>query len=221
VEALGPQRFGDLRAEGLSLDEAMGRHEGAEASVFRRDGDYWTLAHSGRAVRLKDNKGLRYIAHLIAHPDREFHVLDLVTAEQGVDASARATAADVDGLRPSAESEELLDGRSRREYLRRVEDLRAEVEEAQGWGDAERAARLTEELEFLLNQLAGGVGLGGRARKAVSDADRARWAVSKAVDRAIARIKAEHPDLAQHLSESLRTGTFCSYSPSGPVSWAR
>lgn len=45
--------------------------------VFRKESDYWTVGCDGIAVRLKDTRGLGYIAHLLRHPGAEFHVLDL------------------------------------------------------------------------------------------------------------------------------------------------
>jgi tetratricopeptide (TPR) repeat protein len=49
-----------------------------ETSVFRLEGDYWSVGFEGRTVRIRDLKGMRYLAQLLAHPGREFHVLDLV-----------------------------------------------------------------------------------------------------------------------------------------------
>src|ERR1700733_9816176 len=46
--------------------------------VFRREGDYWTVGFEETSFRLKDAKGLAYVAHLLRHPDVSFHVLDLV-----------------------------------------------------------------------------------------------------------------------------------------------
>ena len=40
-------------------------------TVFRREGEYWTVAYEGSVVRLKDTKGLRHLARLLAHPARE------------------------------------------------------------------------------------------------------------------------------------------------------
>ncbi|MGA9723243.1 MAG: AAA family ATPase, partial [Candidatus Binatus sp.] len=45
--------------------------------LFRREGEYWTVGYGGVTCRLKDMKGLGYIAHLIAHPGHRIHVLDL------------------------------------------------------------------------------------------------------------------------------------------------
>ena len=36
--------------------------------VFRREGDYWSVAFEGHTVRLRDLKGLRYLARLLADP---------------------------------------------------------------------------------------------------------------------------------------------------------
>src|SRR3984957_17007969 len=49
-----------------------------EQAIFRKEGEYWTVGRSGNAFRLKDTKGLGYLAHLLRHPAVEFHVLDLV-----------------------------------------------------------------------------------------------------------------------------------------------
>src|ERR1700720_597753 len=45
--------------------------------VLRREGEYWTVGYGGKSLRLKDTKGLGYLAHLLRHPAIEFHVLDL------------------------------------------------------------------------------------------------------------------------------------------------
>ena len=46
--------------------------------VFRREGDYWTIAYDAAVVRLKDAKGLRYLEPLLRHPGRSFHVAELI-----------------------------------------------------------------------------------------------------------------------------------------------
>ena len=48
-----------------------------EQAIFRKEGEYWTVGRGGNAFRLKDTKGLGYLAHLLRHPAVEFHVLDL------------------------------------------------------------------------------------------------------------------------------------------------
>src|SRR5262249_60607064 len=54
-----------------SMTAAPGRPSGG--NVFRREGEYWTIAYGGTAIRLRDTKGLGYIACLLAHPGGEGH----------------------------------------------------------------------------------------------------------------------------------------------------
>ena len=56
-------------------------------NVFRQEGDYWSISFQGHTVALRDLKGLHYLARLLAHPGREFHVLDLVASGVAPDAA--------------------------------------------------------------------------------------------------------------------------------------
>src|ERR1700689_22695 len=48
-----------------------------QQAFFRKEGEYWSLGYREKSFRLKDTKGLGYLAHLLRHPGTEFHVLDL------------------------------------------------------------------------------------------------------------------------------------------------
>ncbi len=61
--------------------DALDEQPVAGANVFRREGDYWSVIFDGHTVRVRDLKGMRYLARLLADPGREYHVLDLVAAE--------------------------------------------------------------------------------------------------------------------------------------------
>src|SRR6202035_212310 len=50
----------------------------AQKGVFRKEGEFWTVGYGGKGFRLKNTKGLGYLAHLLRHPAAEFHVLDLM-----------------------------------------------------------------------------------------------------------------------------------------------
>jgi hypothetical protein len=52
-------------------------HVSANAHVFRREGDYWTIIHQGRVLRLRDTKGLRHLARLLHQPDEPVRVTEL------------------------------------------------------------------------------------------------------------------------------------------------
>lgn len=68
------------------------------------------------------------------------------------------------------------------------------------------------EREALVDQLAAAYGLGGRMRRGSDPIERARSTVTKQIHGAIARIAQAHPSLALHLTNSLRTGRYCTLS---------
>jgi non-specific serine/threonine protein kinase len=193
-------------------------------SVFRAEGEYWTVLFETETFRLKDAKGLHYLAYLLQHPGREFHVLDLVRTEAGGERSRRASrSARGDDLRVvgSVDAGPLLDERAKASYRARLRELEDDLNEATEWADPGRAASVRAEMDFLADELAGAVGLGGRDRKAGSAAERARVNVTRAVHAAIGRIRKHSTALADHLDATVHTGTFCSYTPDprSPVSW--
>jgi pimeloyl-ACP methyl ester carboxylesterase len=188
------------------------------AMLFRREGDYWTVAFGGKVVRMRDAKGLGYLARLLRHPHQEFHVLDLLV---GAASRPEATARE-DGLAASTpDAGVVLDEPAKHAYRQRIAELEAEIEEARRWHDPERTARAEGELDALTRELSRAVGLGGRDRRAASDSERARVSVTKAVRGAVRRLEDQHPELGRHLSVAVHTGTFCAYDPDPrlPVHW--
>jgi len=51
----------------------------ATASICK-EGEYWTVSFAGSTLRLRDSKGLAYLAQLVRYPEHSLHALDLVTA---------------------------------------------------------------------------------------------------------------------------------------------
>ena len=171
--------------------------------VFTREGDYWSVQFQRSVVRLRDVKGLTYLAELVRSPGREFHVLELVAQERGIGSGSEVI----------GHAGELLDHQARAAYRARLKDLSEDLEEAQTMCDEGRVAVLQAEIDSLIDQLAGAVGLGGRSRLASSANERARVSVTNALRRALARIQQAHPALANHLASSIQTGSFCVYQP--------
>jgi tetratricopeptide (TPR) repeat protein len=173
--------------------------------VFEREGDYWTLAHAGEVVRVRDLRGLSYLAALLARPHDSIPALDLIAevAPRELEAPAAFT----------GDAGELLDADARRAYVARLRELSAELEEARDDGDIGRAERLAAESELLQQELSRAFGLTGRARVAGSAAERARVSVTRAIRKAIDEVERVHPALGKHLRQSVRTGRLCSYEP--------
>ncbi|QBI18470.1 hypothetical protein ER308_02075 [Egibacter rhizosphaerae] len=195
----------------------------APAEQFRREGDYWTIAFDGMLVRLRDTKGLGYLARLLANPGRELHAIDLERTEAPPDARRSAPSADDDltARRDLGDAGALLDEQAKAAYRARLAELEADLEEAERHHDPERASRAREEFDFLTSELTRAVGLGGRDRHAASHTERARLNVTRAIRAAMAKIADTHPTLGEHLRATVRTGTYCSYTPDprAPIRW--
>lgn len=197
--------------------------ESARKAIFRREGEYWSIGLDGPSARVRDAKGMRYLAVLLARPGAEMHVLDLVAADRGADAPSKHREATTEGLARTGmgDAGEILDAEARQAYRERLRELDSDLAEAEDWNDPERVAPLRSEREFLVRELAAAVGLGGRSRVAASAAERARLNVGKAIRSSIQRIDAHSPALGGHLGVSVHTGTFCSYMPDPglSISW--
>lgn len=194
-----------------------------KTATFVREGDYWTIDYAGEQTRLKDIKGLRYLVQLLKVPGQEVHVLDLAAIVEGGTpvVGGRAHVQDdlmSDGL---GDAGEILDATAKAAYKQRLVDLREELDEALEFNDPERAARAQDEIDALVDQLAGGVGLGGRDRKAASQAEKARVNITKSVKDALKKIDQNHKLLGEHLRTTIRTGAYCAYLPDPrmEISW--
>jgi hypothetical protein len=218
IQALrGVEAGGTAPAERAAAPELPG-------NVFRREGEYWTVAYEGSVVRLKDTKGLRHLARLLTHPAREFHVTDLEAADSGAASPEQGEKARSRELEPRpdlGDAGELLDAQAKAAYKARLDELRAELEEAEGFNDPARATKAREEMEFLVGELARAVGLGGRDRRAASHAERARLNATRAIRAAMANLSRANPSLGRHLAATIRTGRYCSYTPDprAPLTW--
>jgi AAA ATPase-like protein len=189
-----------------------------QRAVLSRGGEYWTLDYGGSVLRLRDSKGLRYLAALVSSPGVELHAVDLVSADaHGSLVAERGSSSVADPELEAAaglgDAGEALDPGAKRAYQARVEELREEIEEAESFNDPERAASAREEMDFIASELASAVGLGGRDRKAASTAERARVNVTRAIKSTLKKVAEHDTDLGRQLEATVRTGTFCVYSP--------
>lgn len=172
------------------------------ASLFRHEGEFWTIGHAERPVRLRHTVGLSHIARLLAHPGHEIAAAEL--------ASADGAAGFID-----RDAGPVLDDDAKRAYRQRLGDLDEELQEAIAWADEGRAAKARAEIDALTAELSRAVGLGGRDRKAGSASEKARVNVTKAIKAALKKIEGADPALGRHLAATIRTGTYCVYDPEG------
>ncbi len=182
-----------------------------QKAFFRKEGEYWTVGFGGKAFRLKDTKGLGYVAHLLRHPGAEFHVLDLGSGiasqrledETGQpahglprgDEDLEKAGIHIGGL---GDAGEMLDDQAKAAYRRRLSELREELEEAKELGEVERAEQAEQEIDALTRELSRAVGLGGRNRRAASASERARQTITKTIKAVVERIAQSDAALGRH-----------------------
>jgi tetratricopeptide (TPR) repeat protein len=199
--------------------EAGGRQR--ETSAFRQEGDYWFISFEEHTLALRDLKGLHYLARLLAHPGREFHVLDLVAS--GVDPEVAHAGMPDPELTPAGwgDAGPLLDAQAKSAYRRRLAEIDEDLKEARLMRDSGRVVQAEAERDFLIHELSRAFGLSGRGRRAGSASERARVSVTRAIRHAMSRIRQHDLPLAEHLERAIRTGTYCVYLPDPRVtgSW--
>jgi hypothetical protein len=188
-----------------------------ERQVFHREGDLWTIASSGKEIRLRDMRGLHYLATLLREPGREFAATDLATLASGTPLRPSHDDPALQVVSGLGDAGEPLDARARAAYRERLAEIELERAEAERNGDLGRLARTSEEREALLAELVAAA----QGRHAASHAERARVAVTKAIRSALERISERHPELGAHLSATIRRGHLCAYvpDPRTPSDW--
>jgi AAA ATPase domain len=213
------------RREMPSTTSSRPRSETGEF-VFRREVEFWTVAFEYRVIRLRHSRGLAMLALLLQRPDTEVHVLDLVGARSGPlepnasDEKRLGGKSGTPGVDLHGDAGPLLDSRARSEYRRRAEELRSELAEARQFNDLGRVSALSEQMQFIEEELKRAFGRGGQSRVAASFCERARVNVRNNLSTALKILKRSDHGLGRHLDGALRTGTFCSYRPERPVPWA-
>jgi non-specific serine/threonine protein kinase len=158
---------------------------------------------------------------LVLNPGEEIRVqtLDALVPSSGTASEQTAVNSDAlpaDGMSFGlGDAGPVLDDRARAEYRSRLAELRREFEDAERCNDPGRMAAARAETEQLADELRAATGLGGRARRASSDVDRIRIAVTRRIRAAIDQLAKLHPALGDHLERSVRTGFTCCYMPLG------
>ncbi|MBI3782681.1 MAG: AAA family ATPase [Deltaproteobacteria bacterium] len=208
ASTLGMQRLErlarDLQAELSQRASALPNDRSAETRpaapqplvVIEAEGDYWTLRAGETALRLKDSKGLRYLARLLQQPGTSFYAAHL----QGTGRSRR---------NPGS----IFDPTAKNVYQERLRELHADVDEAQRLNDPGRAARAQSEIDALAREVAEAAGIGARQKKIGSEAERARINVTRAIAAAMRRIRTHDQNLGRYLAITVSTGNFCVYRP--------
>jgi TolB-like protein/Tfp pilus assembly protein PilF len=173
-----------------------------DKNIFMKSGPLWEITFKGNKAVVPDAKGLNDISKLLKQPGEEIHCSELMDVAVLV-----------------GDEELTIDDKAKKAYKDRLTQLQLDIEEAQLMNDSVRAGHLQEEMDKILGHLSGSLGLGGKSRKIPDQIDKARSAVTWRIRAAIKKVKESHEALGNHLSNSIRTGVFCSYQPENEIEW--
>lgn len=198
------QPFWDSISKGDTgeLKKVVGQPENQINASFVKKGDMWELTFQGVTALVKDSKGNHDIAKLLSKPNSEVHCMELMGSTLQVNVDT-----------------ETIDGKAKTSYQKKIKSLLADIEDAKEMNNSELVFKLEEDYETLVDHLSKSLGLAGKPRKIGSSVEKARSAVTWRVRSAIKKIEAINPQLGKHLSNSISTGTFCSYKPELNVTW--
>jgi tetratricopeptide (TPR) repeat protein len=177
-------------------------------SVFRLDGDVWTISFAGRMVHMPDAKGLRDIHTLLGQPGTDVPVLVLLDPVRVTPQVSRRFGADP-----------ILDDHAKARYRHRLAELDGQIDRALEHNEDDRAAELDRERQALIDELRRATGLAGRSRRLGDEGERARKTVSARIRDSMRRLDDRHPELARYLRATISTGLTCRYQPTGDVTW--
>lgn len=184
-----------------ALNETSRRANGNPGNTFEKKSDLWECSFDGINNYLPEVKGFHDIHKLIMNPGQSFHcteLMDSILVEEGT---------------PT------IDTVAKRQYHTKIKDLQTEIAEAEDFNDYAKSARLQEEYDAIISHLSKSLGLKGVPRKEGNTVEKARSAITWRIRSAISKIEKVNAPLGKHLTNSIKTGTFCAYMPEQEFPW--
>ncbi|HLW50691.1 MAG TPA: hypothetical protein VKZ78_06930, partial [Sphingobacteriaceae bacterium] len=173
----------------------------AQEHAFLKENATWKISYDGATIQAVEVKGLYDIQKLLMQPGQLFHCAELM------------------GSTLEDSGEKLIDEKARKQYQRKILELQGELEEAEQFSNYEQIEKLQEEYDQLVEHLSSSLNLNRKIRETGGTIDKARSAVTWRIRNAIAKIEQNHPLLGAHLSNAIKTGTFCTYKPDRNMDW--
>ena len=202
-------------------------------NIFRKRGGVWEARFLGRGrntILLQGvDKGAEYINLLLAYPERETSVFEIVcgcalgavepAANTGLEHDDIEEGFQVTSGMPLGDAGVVADRTAVNQYRGRYQELLTEKAEAEDEGDHQRIEEITEELIQIAAAITGAVGKGGKLRKVADKRKNVRDAFRNAVNRAIKYIEKYDKPMAEHLKDAIKHGNEAVYRPEISVTW--
>ncbi len=187
--------------EKYSLQNSRQLRQAVSESYFLKQKASWKISFDGRTIYLQEVKGFYDIHKLLSQPRQLIHCAELM------------------GTTLVGKGERIFDSKARQEYEKKLLELQVEIEEAESHSNFLKLEKLQVEYDNLIEHLSQALGLKGKVRESGNPIEKARSAVTWRIRNAIARIESQYPLLGAHLSNAIKTGTFCCYQPDRNLSW--
>ena len=200
-------------------------------NVFRKEGEIWRIAFADKSISLKDAKGLQYIAFLISHARKPFHVLDLIAEVEGSSSElddkiyGRMSREQLNNdhhlsISRTGNTHEILDYEATKSLKNKLNYLKEELAKAEGNNDEGWMSKLREEIEVIEKQLVNAYRPSGQLSNFTDSGDKARKRVANAITRSLKKIEKENIHLWRHLNSFIDKGFRCSYDPPDDIEWS-
>ena len=193
--------------------------------LFRFEDGKWHILFNGHGISRKSSVALTYIHELLKNPHGSVSPTELVTANYGESPCVKSKSEFVDeGYaelhlgKQSNFTEPILTDDAHRRMTAALVELKEDLAQLRDAGEDALAFQKKQEIERGEEYLRQTKFRSHNARFN-SRADRDRKSVSIAIARAIENIAKDHPALARHLDNCIRTGKECRYEPETEVKW--
>lgn len=181
------------------------------------EGATWRMDFLGHQATIPDMRGMHYLARLLNQPDLSFSPIDL---QEDLD-PAKPVTAPLEGLAASVEGDggiAATDRSAQFAYARKVAELKAAADDARDSGRELEADEIEAELDEIRAHLRKVTGKGRRVR-VDSRHERARKAVTKALNVALTALESRCAPAAKYITPRIRKGNEFTYTPALGEVW--
>ncbi len=194
-------------------------------NAFRIENGRWKIRFNGHEIQRRRSVALTYVHALLKNPYGSISPTELLAAHYGENSKSKSEREFKEEGHTELElstqgdfGEPVVSHAGRRRILAALRELKGELTELKDAGETQLAYEKAEEVEKLEEYL-DKTRFHGHGSRFCNRADRDRKSVSMAIARAINDLAQDHPALARHLDNSIRTGKECTYVPETEVKW--
>lgn len=173
--------------------------------IFRKRDNHWVLSFNEKTIRLKAKgvKGLSDIHYLLRHPGKNISAYEMVSGSKFDPANLKEN--------PVVDDKSVEDLESALNLLKEKHEMARWPQNDES--KSKEMSQLDDQIEEIENELKKAKGKGWRIRQ-FSDTEKHRKTLSKRIKEALDKLETKHSPLFDHLSKTITTGKFCSYTPS-------